>query len=55
MIGAVGETDHRKSYAADVQLATDCLAAENIGSGACTVAVSNNVVNDVKLLQTLWV
>lgn len=31
MIGAVGETDHKKSYATDLQLAMDCLAAENTG------------------------
>lgn len=56
MIDAVGETDHRKSYAADVRLATDCLAAENTGSGTCTVAASNNVVNgDAKLLLLQWV
>lgn len=56
MIGAMGETDHKKSYAADDRLAMNCLAAENIGSGTCTVAASNNVVNgDAKLLLLQWV
>lgn len=56
MIGAVGETDHKKSYAADVWLAMDCLEAENTGSGTCTVAAFNNVVNgDAKLLLLQWI
>lgn len=56
MISAWGKTDPKKSYAADVQLTMDCLSAENIDSGTCTVAASNNVVNgDAKLLLLQWV
>lgn len=56
IIGAVGETDPKKSYAADVQLAMDCIAAENTDSGTCTIAASNNVINgDAKLLLLQWV